>query len=142
MKRETIVVSVSVKPLKNRLRNNVVQLSTTRLTIASDTPITGDSQKIVAAGLSSPIFLFLRRTCVRLQRKPPDALAERTRMRPERTKWVSVATIRRTPIKMRKMTPTRRYENFSRRKRKAKRRTKIREEDLHMAVRKMTVHVN
>lgn len=42
-------------------------------------------------------------------------------------------TIRRTPAVIRRMTPTRRQENFSSRKRKANVRTKMRDEDLHIA---------
>jgi hypothetical protein len=41
--------------------------------------------------------------------------------------------MRRTPEKMRKMTAISRRENVSSRKRKAKRRTNINDEDLHIA---------
>ena len=52
---------------------------------------------------------------------------------PVRWKAVSVATMRATPAEMRVMTNTRRHENISRRKRKAKKSTKISDEDLHIA---------
>jgi len=52
---------------------------------------------------------------------------------PVKWKAVSVATMRTTPAEMRVMTNTRRQENISRRKRKAKRSTKISDEDLHIA---------
>lgn len=52
---------------------------------------------------------------------------------PAKWKAVSVATMRTTPAEMRVMTNTRRQENSSRRKRKAKRSTKISDEDLHIA---------
>jgi len=71
---------------------------------------------------------------VRDHRKPPRALAERTTIKPPKTKWDSVATIRSTPAEMRRMTPINRRENVSRRKKKAKPKTNTREDDLHMAV--------
>ena len=73
---------------------------------------------------------------MRVHRKPPSALALRTSIKPDKTKWVSVATIKRTPQKMRVMTPTSRSEKVSSLKRKANRRTNIKEDDLHIAVRR------
>jgi hypothetical protein len=70
---------------------------------------------------------------VRLHRKPPRALALRTSMKPDRTKCVSVATIRRTPQRISAITPTRRREKVSSLNRNAKKRTKMSEEDLHIA---------
>lgn len=46
---------------------------------------------------------------------------------------VSEATINNTPPNMMRITTTRRNESFSRRKAKANMRTKMREDDLHMA---------
>jgi hypothetical protein len=96
-------------------------------------PIAGVNQNMVAAGLSSPIFLFFMSSCVRLQRRPPHALAVITSKNPGRTKAVSEATIRITPPKMRRMTTTSRSENTSRRKKNAKDNTKMSEDDLHIA---------
>lgn len=55
-------------------------------------------------------------------------------MKPFRENSVSVATMRTSPTRMRKMTPTRRSENISRRNRNANNKTKIREEFLTIAV--------
>jgi hypothetical protein len=101
--------------------------------MAKESPMMGESQYMVAAGLSKPIFLFLRRIWDRPHRSPPHALALSTRRRPESTKCVSVATIRTTPLKMRRITPTRRKEKVSRRRRNAKKRTNIKDDDLHIA---------
>lgn len=55
-------------------------------------------------------------------------------MKPPSTKCVSVATIRSTPVKIRRITPTSRMEKVSKRKRNAKAKTNTSEEDLHIAV--------
>lgn len=88
---------------------------------------------MVAGGLSRPILLFLRRSWDRDHLRPPNALALSTSTSPERTKCVSVATIKTTPLNIRVITPINRYENCSRRKRKANPRTNIRDDDLHIA---------
>lgn len=56
-----------------------------------------------------------------------------TSMNPTGEKMTSPMTMRITPAVMVAMMRTRRREGVSRRKRKAKRRTKAREEDLHIA---------
>lgn len=105
-----------------------------RLTIARVMPMIGASQKTVAAGLLNPIFLSRRRSCVKLHLRPPRALALITMIKPFNTKWVSVATIRRIPENIRSMTAIRCHENISKRKTNANKRTKMREEDLHIAI--------
>src|SRR5882762_7629201 len=111
----------------------LIQPSIKTLMKAKERPMAGASQNIVAAGLSKPIFLFLRSTWDRPHRRPPRALALSTRRRPDRTKCVSVATISTTPLKIRSITPTRRKEKGSKRKRNAKSRTNIKVDDLHIA---------
>lgn len=128
-----IVSNVFQAPSKNLLRKIVGQCSSTMLTMVKVAPILGASQKIVAAGLSRPIFLFFNRTWVRLHRRPPRALAVSTKMRPSRTKWASVATINTTPEKIKVITPTSFHEKASKRKRNANISTNINEDDLHIA---------
>lgn len=70
---------------------------------------------------------------VRAQRKPLKNAAEMTRMKPRAEKATSPATIITTPAVIVAMMATRRQDGLSRRKRKAKRRTKASAEDLHMA---------
>lgn len=74
-----------------------------------------------------------RRICVRAQRKPEEKAAEMTRTKPRALKAVSPATIMTTPIVIVAMMRINLTDGVSRRKRNAKRRTKAREEDLHMA---------
>ena len=74
-----------------------------------------------------------RRICVRPQRKPEKNAAEMTRTKPRVENFTSPATIIITPSVIVAMIATRRQEGTSRRKRKAKMRTKAREEDLHIA---------
>ena len=88
---------------------------------------------LLVAGLRSS------RICVRAQRKPEKKAERMMRMKPRRLKAVSPATIMMTPRVMVAMMRMRRTEGLSRRKRKAKRRTKARAEDLHIAGR-MLVH--
>lgn len=123
----------ALKPTKNGLLNKTDQSSLIKLIIARVMPITGASQYIVAAGLSMPISLFFNKSWVRAHRKPPRPLAVSTRRNPRNIKSVSVATMRRTPENIRKMTATSRIENFSSRNRKANKRTKISDEDLTIA---------
>ena len=75
-----------------------------------------------------------RRIWVSPQRKPEKKAAEMTRMNPRVEKATSPATIIMTPTVMVAIMATRRQEGVSRRKRKAKIRTKARDEDLHIAV--------
>jgi hypothetical protein len=128
------VLSVVKKPLKKWEAKRSCQLSIARLTTASVNPIGGASQKTVAAGLSKPILWSFNRRWVKLHRKPPNALADNTSRNPPKTKCDSVATIKITPEKMRKMTPIRRLEKTSNLKRKAKARTNMRDEDLTIAM--------
>ena len=121
-------------PRKNSLLNRVVHCSMHALTIPSVAPIEGANQNIVETGLSNPIFLFFRSTCVRLHRRPPSALAVSTRIKPCKTNSASVATIRSTPVKINKITATSRQEKVSRRNRNANSNTNISDDDLHIAV--------
>jgi hypothetical protein len=82
---------------------------------------------MVAAGFSRPSFCSSE-----LIEKDSNAILQR-REEAQRTKRVSVATIKTTSPKIRRITPMRRNENISRRKRKANRRTKVKDEDLHIA---------
>ena len=70
---------------------------------------------------------------MRPQRKPEKKAAEMTSTKPRVEKCTSPDTMRTTPTIMVAMMAMRRQEGVSRRKRKAKRRTKAREEDLHIA---------
>lgn len=74
-----------------------------------------------------------RRIWVRAQRKPEKKAAEMTRMNPKAENSISPKTIITTPAVIVAMMATSRRDGDSRRKRKAKRRTKAREEDLHIA---------
>src|SRR6266850_249901 len=132
--RRPVVRRIAPGLSRKREPGSSLQLSRKTLTMAMVRPMIGANQKIVATGLFIPERLSRMIIWVRDHRRPASALAERTRMKPTRTKWVSVATIRSTPIDMRRMTPTRRRENVSKRKKKAKNKTNTSEEDLHMAV--------
>ena len=74
-----------------------------------------------------------RRICVSAQRKPEKKAAVMMRINPITLKSISPNTIIITPTVMVKMMRTSRMEGVSRRKTKAKRRTKPSAEDLHMA---------
>ena len=73
---------------------------------------------------------------MRAQRKPEKQAAEMTRMKPRAENSISPKTIITTPAVMVAIMATRRQEGCSRRKRKAKMRTKASEEDLHIAGKK------
>jgi hypothetical protein len=107
--------------------------STKKLTRDNVNPIKGVNQNNVVGGLSIPNFLFFNRVCVKLHRRPLNALALVTRRNPSSIKCVCVATIKTTPMKIRNITPIRRNENFSRPKRNANPRTNINDDDLHIA---------
>ena len=138
--RKKHVLRVEPKESKNRLPMSSDQRSSTALTMDKVIPMIGASQNMVAAGLSMPNFLSLRRTCVKAHRIPPKAVPARTRRNPERAKCVSVATIRITPAKIRVMTPTRRSENTSRRNQNANASTNNRDEDLTIARKSVSKH--
>ena len=70
---------------------------------------------------------------MRAQRKPEKKAAEITRMKPRAEKLISPKTIITTPTIIVAIMATRRNDGVSRRKRNAKRSTKAREEDLHIA---------
>jgi hypothetical protein len=74
-----------------------------------------------------------RRIWVSAQRKPEKKAAEMTRMKPRGEKSTSPKTIMTTPTVIVAMMAMSFREGVSRRKRKAKRRTKARAEDLHIA---------
>ena len=100
--------------------------------IKSETNMTGARKKIDEKGLDVAGFRR-RRICVRPQRKPEKKAADITRMNPSIENSTSPATIMITPKVMVAMIATKRHEGISRRNRKAKIRTKARDEDLHIA---------
>ena len=95
--------------------------------------ITGARKKIEENGFAVA-GLRRRRICVSDQRKPEEQAEAMTRMKPKAWKAVSPATIMTTPTVMIAIMRTRRHEGCSRRKRKAKMRTKPSADDLHIAV--------
>lgn len=103
------------------------------LTKASVTAMTGVNQKIVAKGLLIPISVLCITSCVNAQRRPPRAEAEKTMMMPGIETVVALKTMRNTPKVMNPITHTRRREYASSLNRNANPRTKIKEEDLHIA---------
>lgn len=88
---------------------------------------------MVAKGFVIPISLLCIKSEVNAQRRPPIAEAEKTMMIPGTETAVTLKTMKKTPTLMKVMTPTRRRENFSSLNRKAKARTKMRADDLHIA---------
>ena len=94
--------------------------------------IIGARKKILLKGLLVAGFRRSR-ICVRAQRKPDEKAEEMIRTKPSVLKAVSPATIMMTPTVMVAMMRISLREGVSRRKRKAKRSTKAREEDLHIA---------
>lgn len=120
---------------KKGVENTLIHPSQMMLTKANETAEAGDNQNKVDGGLSRPIVLSCMATCVTLQRRPPQTLANMTSENPDQTNAVSEATINSTPPKIIKITMTRCMENASSRNRNAKKRTNISEEDLHMAAR-------
>ena len=131
----TRVFNVEAAVAKKGVENTLNHPSQAMLITATETAVAGDNQNIVDGGLSSPMDLSCIATCVRLQRRPPQMLANMTNKNPDKTNAVSEATINSTPAKMTKITMTRRTENDSSLKRNAKKRTNISEDDLHMAIR-------
>ena len=101
--------------------------------MAKLTNMTGARKKMLLKGLLVA-GLRRRRICVRAQRKPEKKAEEMMRTKPRAWKAVSPATIMMTPTVMVAMMSMSLTEGVSRRKRKAKRRTKARAEDLHIAV--------
>lgn len=75
-----------------------------------------------------------RRICVNPHRKPEKNAAEMMRTNPRGLKSTSPATIMMTPTVIVAIIATSFQEGTSSRKRNAKRRTKARAEDLHIAV--------
>jgi len=73
-----------------------------------------------------------KRICVNAHRKPEKNEADMAKAKPRAWKAVSPATIIRTPRVIVRMMIINLTDGFSRRKRKAKVRTKIRTLDLHM----------
>ena len=95
--------------------------------------ITGARKKMDEKGLAVA-GLRRRRIWVRDQRNPEEQAEAITRMKPRAWKAVSPATIMTTPTVIIAIMRTRRHEGCSRRKRKAKMRTKPSADDLHIAV--------
>jgi hypothetical protein len=115
-----------------RPRHNAGKPSTGMAIRNRDRNMMGARKKIEEKGLDVA-GLRRRRICVRAQRKPEKKAAEMTRVKPRMENFTSPATIIITPAVMVAMMAIRRMEGVSRRKQKAKRRTKAREEDLHIA---------
>ena len=131
--RSVFIVEATVA--KKGVENTLTHPSQAILIKATEIAVAGDNQNIMDGGLSSPMNLSCIKTCVRLQRRPPQTLANMTSKNPDKTNAVSEATINSTPAKMIRITTTKRRENDSSRKRNAKKRTNISDEDLHMAIR-------
>lgn len=83
--------------------------------------------------MDMPMARLCMISSVKAHRRPPTADAEKTMMRPGMETAVTLKTIRKTPIEMRPMTRTKRSEYFSSLNRKAKKRTKMSDDDLHIA---------
>lgn len=128
-----LVLSPVWNPSKNALESTVPKPSIIMQSVPRLAAMMGANQNIVAQGLSIPISFFCSNICVSAHRRPPTADAKNTRIIPDRTKCVSVATISTTPEVMRKMTRMSRREKDSRRKRKANPSTNTSEDDLHIA---------
>lgn len=79
------------------------------------------------------------RICVSAQRKPEENADEIIKAKPSALNLVSPATIMMTPTVMAAMIRISLMDGVSRRKRKAKKRTKAREEDLHIAIKRQLV---
>lgn len=94
--------------------------------------IIGAKKKMLLNGLLVAGFRSSK-IWVNAQRKPLKKAAEMTRMKPRGEKSTSPLTIMMTPKVIVAMMRTSFKEGDSRRKRKAKRSTKAREEDLHIA---------
>lgn len=94
--------------------------------------MTGAKKKMVLKGLLVAGFRN-RRICVKAQRKPEKNADEMINMKPIALKAVSPATIMITPMVMAAIMRISLMEGVSRRKRKAKSRTKANAEDLHIA---------
>ena len=101
--------------------------------IARLTNMTGARKKMLLNGLLVAGFRRSR-ICVSAQRKPEKKAEEMMRKKPRAWKAVSPATIMMTPIVMVAMMRISLTEGVSRRNRKAKRSTKAKAEDLHIAV--------
>ena len=94
--------------------------------------MTGARKKILLNGLLVA-GLRMRRIWVSDQRKPEKKAARMTRTKPRRLKAASPATIIMTPTVMVAMMRMSLTDGVSSRKRKAKQRTKARDDDLHIA---------
>ena len=95
--RKNVVFMICPALSKNLLERISNQPSTIRLIEASVAPIIGANQYIVAAGLFTPTFSSFNSICVKLQRNPPRALPDMTKMNPPGSNRVSDATIMSTP---------------------------------------------
>lgn len=106
--------------------------STGMAMIARVKNIMGARKKILLKGLLVA-GLRKRSICVSAQRNPEKKADDIIKIKPRALKAVSPATIMTTPIVMVAMIKINFTEGCSRWKRKAKRRTNAREEDLHIA---------
>ena len=131
--RKSVLTAVGTS-LKKALPNNENQSSSNMLLRIMNRPIKGLNQNMVAMGLFMPICSLCKSICVNAHRRPPIAEAVRTWMAPVRTNCVSAATIMMTPTVMSVMMPISDHRIFSNLNIKAKRSTKARLDDLHIAV--------
>ena len=118
----------------NRRRKPVITadgVSDTQAMENSVTNMIGDRKKSVAKGFEVA-GCRRRRIWVSAHRKPEKNDADRAKAKPRAWNAVSPATIIKTPKVIVRMIRMSLMEGFSRRKRKANIRTKIRTEDLHM----------
>jgi hypothetical protein len=130
------VVSRAFQPENDSSPKTLNHPSKIMLTTPSVTAMTGVNQYIVAKGLVIPISGLCMTSCVSAQRRPPRAEAVKTMMMPGIETVVALKTIKKTPNVMKAMTKTSLWEYASSLNRKANPRTKIRDEDLHIAGRR------
>lgn len=146
------VMQKAIKPGKRRIKGprslpflSINSPRPTRRFIGPSTPeaiinklqnIIGAKKKILENGFDVAGFRNSK-ICVSAHLKPEKKAAEMTRMKPKGEKSTSPDTIMTTPNVMVAMMRMSFQEGISRRKRKAKRRTKAREEDLHIAGEKL-----
>lgn len=131
-----VEIVAETDPKKVAFEKTFPHPSKMRLQVASVMPMMGASQNNVATGFVIPIDSFSRRICTSDQRSPPRADAVRTAIIPPRSNCVSDETMRTTPAVMMNIIPTSLHEGTSSRKRKANPRTKMRPDDLHIALRR------
>lgn len=132
------MIAMTVKtPLpfsKNPEWNTLLHPSNATLTTPNTTAISGASQKMVAKGFDNPIDFLCITVSVNAHLKPDNAEAENTMTIPGMSTVVVSNNMRKTPNDMRVITAIRRKEYDSSLNANAAMRTKIRVEDLHIAI--------